>query len=428
MHRNKFVSYLINNIFWLSLLVCFIFYFLPFKPKTFGDGEYDEGARQLLDFFLNGFSGDVNVQKGILTVVYYAVPYSLVHYFKSEQLYYYSAIIFNVLVVSYAIKLLFKSFRILGLNTKTQFILLILTFAFPIQIYYAFGVASGSFIFFGSCLFVYALVLVNLKPVSKSYFLLALSIVIVMGVRPNLIPLSLLVVLYTVLFKHNLKHKILFILTFFILGGGIYTFEKKINIENKDFKEIIFRRQILWGRYELRDEPFNWVPQHGHKNKYKSIDYVNNLKKRRELDSICASDNLEPTKYYLNWVANDIIENPILTLRQYFLKFFQSQTFMISPLIQSNKSTTIKIIPHIYINVINYCIIFLAFCGIYRLYVDKKIYMLLCLASFWAWSILYVSVFHSEARYVFPTRPIILLLAGIYLNYYFLKKEKSRIQ
>ncbi len=104
-----------------------------------------------------------------------------------------------------------------------------------------------------------------------------------------------------------------------------------------------------------------------------SSDYLNNLAKRAELDSICEANKLDKTAYYVNWVKDDIVQNPLLTIRQYGLKFFQSQSFIISPLIRSNKSNYVKYGVHIYINSINYVLIFFSIAAIVVFVETKEI-------------------------------------------------------
>jgi hypothetical protein len=191
--------------------------------------------------------------------------------------------------------------------------------------------------------------------------------------------------------------------------------ERSLDDSNFEFKNRVFRSQILWSRFELRDEPFNWMPQHG-QDKFASNDYLNNLKKRKELDSICMANNYDRTAYYIQWVKNDIISNPGLTLRQYSLKFFQAQSFIISPLMKSNKSKVVKYGIHIYINTINYILIFVGLFAMHRLFRKKEYKLFFPFLFFWGWGLLYVFVFHSEQRYMFPVRPVLLFLFAYWIS------------
>ena len=145
------------------------------------------------------------------------------------------------------------------------------------------------------------------------------------------------------------------------------------------------------------------------------------------MDSICEANKLDETAYYVNWVKDDIVQNPLLTIRQYGLKFFQSQSFIISPLIRSNKSNYVKYGVHIYINSINYVLIFFSIATIVVLWRQKKFQLMMPFLLLWSWSLLYVFVFHSEQRYMFPMRPVLLFLFAFYVNYHYDKKAVRKV-
>ena len=57
--KRKIINFVAKHAVTITALVCVVFYFLPFKPKPFGDGEYHEGTIQLIQYVLNGFQGEV---------------------------------------------------------------------------------------------------------------------------------------------------------------------------------------------------------------------------------------------------------------------------------------------------------------------------------------------------------------------------------
>ena len=403
----------------ITALVCFVFYFLPFKPKPFGDGEYHEGTIQLIDFILNGFQGSVRVDKGLFTLFYYIVPYSLAYVFHNDAVYYLFGVVFNSVILCLSIHYLFKSLHLMNFSTKSKFWTVLVLNLFPIHVYYGFGILAETGSFFAVCLFVYFWVKIT---IGKSYFfadfiLLAFSIGMLIGFRPNLFPFVFLFLVYFLILKLENKYKVVFISTLFGILLFLTSAERRLSATDGDFKKEIFRKQLLWSRFELRDEPFNWLPQHG-QDEFVSSDYLNNLLKRRELDSICELQKLDKTAYYIDWVADDILTHPLLTLRQYSLKFFQSQSFIISPLMKSNKSNWIKYGIHFYINSINYVLIFSSIFGVFLLIKIRTYRLLIPFLFLWFWSLLYVFVFHSEQRYMFPMRPVLVFLFAFTINTY----------
>lgn len=411
----------------ITALMCFIFYFLPFKPKPFGDGEYHEGTIQLIQYVLNGFQGEVRVDKGLFSLFYYFIPYSLATFFHNDTVYYLFGIIFNSTIICLGIHYLFKSFDVLHFSDKSKFWTLVVLNLFPIHIYYVMGILAEAGSFFAVCTLVYLWVKITAEKSYKSidFILLALAILMLTGFRPNLLPFVLLFLIFLLVIKINLQYKLIFATTLISAIALLSFAEKALNNSDGEFKKVVFRNQLLWSRFELRDEPFNWLPQHGEKD-VASSDYLNNLAKRAELDSICDANKFDKTVYYINWVKDDIVHYPFLTIRQYVLKFFQSQSFIISPLIRSDKSDAIKYGVHIYINSINYILIYCSIMATVILIRKKKYLMIIPFLLLWGWSLIYVFVFHSEQRYMFPVRPVLVFLFAYYLNYYFDKKSKYK--
>lgn len=420
----KTIDFVAKNPVISTVIICFLFYFLPFKPKPFGDGEYHEGTIQLIDFVLNGFHGNVRIDKGLFTLFYYLIPYSLAYVFHDNTVYYFFGVIFNCIVICFGISYLFKAFNLLCFSEKSKFWTVLAINLFPIHIYYAMGILAEAPSFFAVCILVYVWIKIS---TSKSYSIchllsLVFSIVMLVGCRPNLLPFALVFSIYFLTIKVNLNHKLIFLGSFITLMSILTISERKGSSKNDNFKKEVFRNQLLWSRFELRDEPFNWLPQHG-QDQFSSSDYLHNLSKRRELDSICDTNHLDKTVYYINWVKNDIINNPILTMRQYLLKFFQSQSFIISPLVKSNKNNIIKYGTHFYINSINYVLILFSIISVYVLIKAKEYQLLFPFVMLWSWSLIYVFVFHSEQRYMFPNRPVLIFLFAYFVNHISTKRD-----
>lgn len=421
----KIIDFITKHPVAITALVFLVFYFLPFKPKPFGDGEYHEGTIDLIQFILNGFNGEIRVDKGLLTLFYYFIPYSLAYFFNNETVYFHFGIIFNAIVLCYSIKLLFKVFTRLEFSNQSKFFSILALNLFPIHIYYGMGILAESAAFFSVSLFTYALVKITTKEdTNKNILLLGFSLLLLIGTRPNLLPFVIAFLVYFLFLKIDWKKKIYLVTTFSIVLFSLLQLEKNLTDENQDFKSTVFRNQLVWSRFELRDEPFNWLPQHG-RGKFASKDYLNNLKKRTELDSICIANNYDKTEYFVKWVKDDIVNNPLLTLRQYSLKFFQAQSFIISPLMKSNKSNFIKYGVHGYINLINYVLLIISVLSMVLLFKNKKYTLFIPFLLFWGWSLIYVFVFHSEQRYMFPTRPILILLFAYWISS---KNYKGKLQ
>ncbi|WP_412477138.1 hypothetical protein [Flavobacterium sp. TBRC 19031] len=411
----RIIDFAVKNPVLITALLCVVFYFLPFKPKPFGDGQFHSGTQQIIEYVLNGFQGNINIDKGFLTLFCYLIPYALVYTFHDDHLFFLSGVIFSCLFVCLSVFYLFKAFAILRFTDKSKFYVLVLMSLFPIHIYYAMGIIGEAFGFFASSLLIYFWAKHYAGMAHRTdYFRLALSLVLLYGIKPNMLPFIFVMTLYVLILKIPKANKMYFAMGMALVPVFILV-ERSLDNSNFEFKNRVFRQQLLWSRFELRDEPFNWMPQHG-QDKFASNDYLNNLEKRKELDSICIANKYDRTTYYVQWVKNDILSNPGLTLRQYSLKFFQAQSFIISPLMKSDKSKVVKYGIHIYINAINYILVIVGLFAMYRLFRKKEYTLFFPFLFFWGWGLLYVFVFHSEQRYMFPVRPVLLFLFAYWVS------------
>lgn len=420
----KAADWAVKNPFWVTALCCVVFYLLPFKPKPFGDGDYHIGTIQLIDFIVNGFTGSVMVNKGFLTLFFYLPSYLVVYPFHNDSAYFASGVIFSCVLVCLAVRYLFRAFDVMEFPDSTKKIMLLLLCLFPVHVYYAMGIIGEAFGFFAVSLFVYYWVrIVKSENPSPNFFaVIALCLVMIYGFKPSMLPFVAVCAVYVLVLKFGWRQKLTFV-AFFLLMPALFFLEQKLDHSKLDFKETVFRHQILWSRFELRDEPLNWMPQHG-QDAFASSDYLNNLKKRNELNAMCEAQHLDKTKVFVDWVRNDIAEHPGLALRQYFLKFFQSQSFIISPLMKSAKPAIVKYGIHIYINLINLILVLFGLFGLVRLFRKEQYKLVMPFFFFWGWCLLYICLFHSEQRYMFVFRSGLVFLAAYSINAFLQRRQK----
>lgn len=411
----------LNNAGLITFILCVLFYFLPFKPKPYGDGEYHRGTLQLMEFIRNGFHGDVEVTKGLFTLLYYLIPYSLLTLFKGQKVLWLGALVFNWLCVSLGVHLLFRSLKNMSVNERILFPLFVLINLFPIHIYYAMGILSESAAFLLSSAFVYFLseLYQSDRPGNKTAIWLSVVLACFISVRPNFLPFGPIYLLIIPFMSTLLSNKLKMVVGFIVALGLLVIAEKKMDKSDAEFKKFQLVKGFVWSRYELRNEPFNWLPQHG-MDEFASEDYKNNLRKRVEIIERCKAQHLDMQKEAFHWMMNDIREHPGLFLHQTVLKFFQSQTFIVTPLMKSNKSMAIKWGIHIYINLVNYALLIGFFFSVWVFIKRKgnpKIFWLLFL--FYATTFVTIFFLHSEQRYVFPTRPLLIYLLAYSLHLFY---------
>jgi hypothetical protein len=396
-------------------IVCVVFFLLPFKPKPFGDGDYHIGTIQLIDYAAHGFSGNVMVNKGFMTLFYYLPAYLPAYPFHSDRVYFALGVVYSCLVVCWAVVLLFRAFGVLSFSMRSRRWILVLICLFPVHVYYAMGIIGEAFGFFAAAWLV--LLLSKIASGDRrtgTFALLALALVMLYGCKPSMLPFVAAYALCVLAWRFPVRGKLAFLACFMLLPA-LMALERSLDHSGMEFKRTVFRSQLLWSRFELRDEPFNWMPQHG-QGPFASRDYLNNLKKRAELDSLADARHQDRTAVFVGWVAHDIAAHPGLTLRQYVLKFFQSQAFVISPLIKSSKPAWIKYGIHIYINLVNYALVVLGLAGLTRLFAKRRFVLAVPMLLFWGWCLLYICAFHSEQRYMFVFRAALIYLAAAALQ------------
>lgn len=418
------LSWLIRYPAFLTFLVCVLFYFLPFKPKPFGDGEYHQGTLQLLQFIRHGFSGEVEVTKGLFTLLYYVVPYSFASLWNTEKMYLLFGLVYNWLAVSAGVGIMFKLFREQGLSERLQVFVFLLLNLFPIHVYYSMGILAESSAFLLSSLFVYFLVTIykGNKESYLHYVGLSLSLAFFLSVRPNFMPYALLFLPIVLLMKKPSLYRSIAAGVFVSAVCLLVLMEKKLDHSDAEFKKFQLVKGFVWSRYELRDEPFNWLPQHG-MDAFASIDYKNNIKKRVEIIKVCKEQHLDMQEYAFNWMVQDIKMHPGLFMRQIFLKYFQSQTFVVTPLMKSKANGFLKWGIHVYINILNYVLLLSVFYSAWLWWKNKRAFnYFLPLLLFYATAFITIFFLHSEQRYVFPTRPAVLVMLAFALHAFFSRK------
>lgn len=427
----NFMNRVVRNAGTLTFLLCILFYFLPFKPKPFGDGEYHQGTLQLLQFIRHGFSGEVEVTKGLFTLIYYLVPYSFASIFNTEKAYLLFGLVYNWIAVSAAVGVLFKLFREQGFSIRLQWFVFLLLNLFPIHVYYSMGILAETAAFLLSSLFVYFLVTIyhGKKDSYLHYIGLSLSLALFISVRPNFMPYALLFLPLVFFMKKPSTYRSIAAGVFVSAICLLVMSERKLDHTDAEFKKFQLVKGFVWSRYELRDEPFNWLPQHG-MDAFASSDYKNNIKKRVELMQLCKEQHLDLQEYAFHWMINDIQQHPGLFLRQTILKYVQSQTFVVTPLMKSKKSSVLKWGVHIYINLLNYILLLSVFYSVWLWWKQKQAYsFFLPLLLFYATAFITIFFLHSEQRYVFPTRPEVLVMFAFGVHAWSQsRKQQSPIQ
>lgn len=419
----------------ISILSTIIFLLLPFKPKKFGDAnDYHDAAKVLVAIVQNKVdASELYISKGLITILYYFFPYLLSEQIGTDEANYYFAISWNLIFNTISLLLIFsvlkrefgKWFGYLGIG---------LLLLFPIHIYYAVGVGAETAAFCVTALILYVWHTwknSNFDPNNYSILTLALLLTILFGIRINTIlafPLLGLISVYYFFYTRTHKEAIflfqkslqLFLLSS-VLAGTLYFLTNTIDQRKGANKSDLFYYSITQGRYEFRADTFNWLHW---TEKDDSIDKINQWKKNAELKRECQANPEESCfKIFVAWSLQDIWNNKLLTIKQYLIKFFQSQTFVITSMFLSGTASLKTWLVHIYFNIIN---LSLVLCSLAYFYQKRKS-ILLNWPLWLIWLAFYgfICIFHSEPRYLFPLRPFLIYMT-IAVLYNFSQREWVR--
>ena len=428
LHKNKKLDYFL--LAFLTLMATLAFYLLPIKPKKFGDMEYHDGAKAIVG--LLGSTGEqtiLYVKKGLITILYYVFPYLISEQIGGDFANYLAAISWNALFNFLAVLFLFLTLRN-EFGRSAAWLGAILLFLFPIHIYYGMGVLAETPAFFVTSLLLYFWQRTKTGQVGLNHiFTLAILLALLFGIRINTIlifPILGLITLFYYLKKRQsdsflpqFRNSLSLFLISSIMAGLLYFITNKIDTNKGASKDDLFYYSILQGRYEFREDNFNWIHW---TEKDESIDKINQWKKKAELDRICKATPEESCpKIYLSWVLTDVFSHPLLTIKQYSIKFFHAQTFVVTSMFLGESPGWKVWLLHILINSINFLLVFLSIFYLYRH--RKKILSHWPLWGIWLAFYGFVCIFHSEPRYFFPLRPFLIFMAVAMLHPYLKRFE-----
>jgi len=415
------VNYLIIA---LSIIVMAIIFNLPFKPKPFGDDIFHREAK-IMSLFLKGqvTSDKVFVIRAPGPVFYYSLPYLLVKKDSSEITYWYYAVVFNFIILTISILLLYKIGRIL-FSKEVGILSVLLLFLFPISFYYSLSVIGAIPAFFAVTIGLYGWLLIRGKTsklLGFSLFVFGIWFLIIN--RPNailFIPLGMIVMGYSFFtakeyFKSYGRTFLISLIAIGVLSFLSLEGAKLLSGNNSSSsQEGLFYYIAHQGRFQFREEPFDfryWESD----VRGDSKDHQNWLKNEKILQlKIEASGNSYP-QVYREFLIDDFVRHPFRFVRQFVFKSVYGNIFLINSINPTTfdffifKGKSGYNLFMFLLNVINILVIigFLIF-----LFKEKN---LLQYWLFWC-LILALLIFHGvtymEPRYLFPTRVALYIVSA----------------
>jgi hypothetical protein len=412
----------------LSAVMMLIVLNLPFKTKPFGDITFHEEAKNMA-LYLKGHLPDekVMITKAPGPVIFYTIPYLLAPWDATDnQLWVYGAG-FTGLIIMFSMFLIFKTAKTFFCK-EIGILSLILFFIFPIHYYYSLGIIGEVPAFFSFAVALYGWSKAYFNPKSKTGWLyIIVGFLFLILNRPNAMLLFGVVALVLAYAWFRNKAFIAqyakpMILSFAIIGilgfGTLQTAKYITNKGGSDSQDNLFYFVAHIGRFQFREEPADfrfWDDS----QRADSKDYQDWKKSGRELSATMAKTGKSYKQVYKEFLINDAIEHPWLFTRQFFVKCFFGNVYLINSITPENfklgpvKGPAAFTFLISLINIVNVLIVV----GIFIfLFTEEN------LLRFWPfWSIIAaLLIFHCltymEPRYLFPSKAALYVLsaAGLY--------------
>lgn len=413
----------------VSMILMAVVLKLPFKAKPFGDeySFFDESKN--LAFYLKGTLDfeKVTITKAPAPILIYTPVFLLTPENPSNDDLWYRGVALNFILITVSLMLIYRT-TVCFFNHKVGLLSFLLFFAFPIHFYYVFGITAEVPAFFASSLVIFSWSKIYFNSTKTlNYLFFGFAIWLLIMCRPN--TLLILVLGFLVLLYSYFKRKDFFnefglklFLTFIVCGVTCFSTLKLVNMFNSG-KQVFNQEGLFYyvahqGRYQFREEPLDfrfWDDE----IRPDSEDYKNWKIKANDLELYRLKSGKSNSEVYKEYLINDIIENPLITIRQFLVKSIFGQVYIVNSITPQKfhigpfKGTICYWIFIFSVNLVNILILIGTLVFLYK---TKD------LIKFWPlWTmVLALLLFHGmmymEPRYMFPARVCLYVMsaAGLY--------------
>jgi hypothetical protein len=400
---------------------------LPFAPQKLGDLVFHREAK-VLALAIRGAApwGEVHIARAPIPVLYYAIPYAVVSPGSDDDTYWRAALIWTVIWMCVSLVLVRRSGEFLGGlavgKTATLFTLLS-----PFSVYYSYGILAEPPAYIGVVLFTYAYLRWKSSPRDLSQsrwdvFLLSLGLSIFVLARPNSVLLLLLAGLVGAsrLWRGTSKQKLegRFVLAsvlaaVVLIGAVTLSLVRRSGGVGNNSQNENFALVALQGRFQFRSVfwDFNTWP-----DVPDNVDFQQFSRKLTEFQQTSLQTGIpEPTLRW-RWIAGDFLHHPGITLRAAGVKMLALHFAFVHSLEPEKfhfaflRGVWGYALFHIAVNAFTIVLVIGSV-----LFVVGHRHAILDYWVLWGpW--LALTVFHvmtyAEARYLFPGRPGLVLMAS----------------
>jgi hypothetical protein len=419
---------------------------LPFAPKKFGDLAFHEEAKALA-LAVRGAApwSDLQINRAPAPVLYFGIPYIVVSPGADDDAYWRAAFIWTVIWMSISIVLVRRSGEFLGGPAvgKTAALLTLLS---PFSVYYSYGILAETPAYLGVVLFTYAyLRWKNLgRELSKSrgdVLLLALGWSIFVLSRPNSVLLLLLAVLIGAvrLWRGTAgqKREARFVLaaalaTVVLMGVITLSLIRRSGGIGKNSQNDNLALVALQGRFQFRSVfwDFNTWPDVPN-----NPDFIEFTRKQAEFKQTSLQKGIPVPTVRWRWIVEDCLHHPGITLRAAGVKMLALHFAFVHSL-EPEKFHFVFLrgvwgyaLFHLAVNV--FTVVLVIGSGLFVVSHRHAMLDYWVLWGPWLALVVFHVMTYAEARYLFPSRPGLVLMASAALEprvrALFVPRDKTRV-
>ena len=392
-------------------------------PKPFGDGEYDQGARELVELIRGDRTETPIVKKGALPVLYYAVPYLFVPDGAAERAYLFSAISWNCLWNVIAVILVWEGTR-RSWGEREAALSVGLLFLFPLHIYYGAGVLAEPPAFLATALLFFGWGSWRASKykgpfTSPKWWSLLAGLCCLLLARANLIFMAPFVLGACTIFWCSSSQRrkawpVGSAVAVLVAASLTLAVDRAVSVLDPDggaYRRHVILNGLVMGRYEFRQNTWDWTPwQRNFRGG--TADYEDQHSTSSTLFAECREAPGSCDRVFIEWALRDIAENPGLFLKQVAVKAVQSQVFFPFGSIRRSgiaQAATVLIGLAIFL-------VSMFFAGAWAVFLVRERRLWGEFWPFWAiWLGTFIGAcaFHSEPRYMFPARLFMIVATAV---------------